>query len=366
MSKGQVRSVTLRSAPRRQQVAWLDIRDVTFEVTAPWHSDASLMQPMLQSLADALPTLESASVKNVRDRRPTTVASWNELGEVLRAGGTGVYEAEAIGAAVSTSLTINLTDVSFTLDVQIPCADHAFGEMRGQLESLLTLLHERYCGRALVGPSLSITPRNAPYVRPKPLREHPHWPAGAVTLAACRRLFASKGSEKLWRYEMLQSRAMPKGLNRRMSGDLLIIATDAHAGVDLATQRALLEQWISGVLQLPLDDDFDERGDRRLTIWERQNVGRLGFYDPASRFLYKSAPELKDDELDPGTLTVLQEVLATEELPDQRPVLGKCVVFVQRPAAVRWSRWIGERGGTVAYLGPDGQLWEPAREASKP
>ena len=364
MPASDVRSVKRRMTSRpKPSSALLVIRDVRFEAAPPWHRNEALMAPLLESLDTFLSG--PIDVKEVRARRPTEAGDWRTVGAALRQSGSGSYEITATALGGRAAITLDLTDVSFTLDVQVPLADTNQAKVRSLLDGLLEVVHENYCTIALVGPSLSVRLLNVPYPRHRPFREHPHWPAGAVTLAACRRFFASRGPLRIARFEVLETSPLPPVLSRRMSGDLLVIETKSADLSNLGEARASLEKWIGDAMQLTIDEDFDKRGDRRLVVWDRQPAGSLGFYDSAARVLYKSAPEIENDNLDPETLALLEQVLATSELPEHGPVLGKRILFVGRPAAVRWSPWVEERGGKVAYLGEDGEIWEPASAETK-
>jgi len=291
--------------------------------------------------------------------RTKKVNGWTELVEFICDVGAAIYMIEA-DSAVPFKLKMNVTDISLSIECEFPIDTASIEVPRTRLRTLLTRTHSGYCGMAKVGPTIAITLRDVPYKRPSPPSEDPQWPPGAVTLAACQRFFTTKGPEERARFGLLGTQELPSGLVRHSSEDLLLIETESSDLKELGEQRHQLEKWISETLRLQRDQDFLGSGDKRVAVWEKERTEGLGFYDSVTKVLYKGAAELKDDELDDDTLKILDEILRLHELPDGREILGKRIVFIGRPAALRWLPWVRERGGSVAYLGEDNELWDPA------
>ncbi len=346
------------SGKRRPSIR-LVVRAIEFDEPDAWLSDSSRLDPLGLSLeVSGLPS-DSLKSKSVTGKA-VVLEGWSKLAGWLKKGGLDLYQIESEKTSPSFKLKLNLTEVSIGLECELPVESESIGEIRKMLDGILEALHGGYCGQARIGPVLAITLRNLPYSRPRNPREDPQWPPGATTLGACKRFFESKGAEGRQRFKVLSSHPLPSGLTRRSVADLLIIETQATEGSALKAQRSELEKWIGEALNLSLDEEFNEHGDKQVIVLEREKAGQLGFYDSATKVLYKSAPELKNDDLDSGTLKRIEKILAMEKLPDGRKILGKRIVFVGKSAALRWSPWVSERGGSVAYLGTDGELWEPA------
>jgi hypothetical protein len=351
------------SASRRRPGARLVIRAIEFNDPEDWVRSPSNFDALVHGLELSGLPADSVTARSVMGGSGT-IEAWPDLARWLAKTGPGVYDVEPAKADLPFKVKLNVTDVSLGLECDLPVEGDSIAVPRNVLNRLLEELHRGYCRRARVGPVLAITLRNITYERPRPPRDSPYWPAGAITLAACQRLFHGTVAEGRVRFASLRSRPLPAGLNRRQSEDLLILETRALGGSALAEQRTVLERWIGEAMQLSRDEDFDEHGDKRIMIWDREKIADLGFYDPVAKVVFKAAPELTDDVLDSGTLDLVDRVLQLNTLPDGREVLGKRVVFVARPAALKWLDWVKERGGSVAYLGNDGDLWDPAPERS--
>jgi hypothetical protein len=335
------------------------IRAIEFDAPHAWLRDPSKLEPLVVGFDQSGLRPDSLSARPVVGKA-VELCSWAAVAEWLRQNDTDVYQIEPGKTEPRFNLRLNLTDVSLGVECEMPVDHGSIGVERGILGRLLEALHNGYCRHARVGPILAITLRHVDYDRPRPLHNDPQFPAGSVTLGVCQRFSESRGAEGRRRFETLRSRPLPSGLVRHQSGDLVVLETEATGGAELSRQRSLLEKWIGESLKLSLDEDFDERGDKRVMVWQREKAGEFGFYDAATSTLYKSAPELKNDDLDLGTLRLLERTLGLAALPDGREIRAKRVVFVRRPAALRWLPWVSERGGFVAYLGEDGELWEPA------
>jgi hypothetical protein len=333
----------------------LVVRKMQFASPRAWCGDSSPLAAALDAALSSPPMI----VRPSRGRKKK-VGGWGELTQWICEVGPAVYQIEPEDSPVPFKLTINATDVSVGFECEIPIDGDSIEAPRTRMRTLLTGVHSAHCRDADIGPILAITLRNVPYRRPTPPTEDPQWPAGAVTLAACQRFWTSKQPEKRRTFEILRAQELARGLKRDVSEDLLLIETESSDLGELGEQRYWLEKWMGETLKLRRNEDFLESGDKRIAIWERQRAEGLGFYDSASKVLYKGVAELEDDELDAETLKLLDTILNLNKLPDGREVHGKRVVFVGRPAALRWLPWVRERGGSVAYLGDNNELWDPA------
>jgi hypothetical protein len=355
--------MTRSPARQRSPAGKLTMRSISFDKPDQWLRDASNLLPLVSCLEGSGVKATPLVARSVVGK-PITLTGWAALADWLRESGASVYEIDAAAAKPALRMTLNVTTVSLVIECTIAVDAGAVGAGTTMLRELLEGFHAGYCRRALVGPVLAITLQNVDYARPRKQHNHKQWLPGAIMLGACERFFASRGPAERGRLAMLERRSLPAGLSRRKSGDLLVIATEATEGMELSRQRTLLEEWIGDTLALPLDEDFDRRGDKRIIVAERERAGQMGFYDPGSKTLFKAAPEMKGDDLDAATRKRLEDILRRETLPDGRAIRAKRIVFIGRPAAIRWLPWVAERGGTVAYLDTDGQMWDPAPEGS--
>ena len=354
-----------RQSPSRGQTASakLIVRAIQFSPSESWLEDETSVVPLSNALESSGLDVRSETVRSAMGAS-ATVTSWSELAQWIRSNGDDVYEIQS-RKRHAYKLKVNATQVSIGVECELPFDEDA-DIVRRTLTPLLEKLHAGYCERALVGPVLAIVLRNVPYTRPRPIRDDLRWPAGAVLLGRCERFVRHTRDKELGEFERLIAQPPPAGVVRRRSGDLVVLETEADQGSALADQRARLEKWVGEILKLSKDEDFNDAGDRRLLRWKPEKAGNLGVYDAPTEVLYKTAPELANDELDPDTLEALEVILQANELPDGREIRQKRVVFVNRSAALKWRAWVLERGGDVAYLGDEGELWDVSGSATPP
>jgi hypothetical protein len=215
---------------------------------------------------------------------------------------------------------------------------------------------------AVVGPEFVIRPLTIDHARPLPPRFSRKWSLADAALFVCPEFHAQDPRGDPDGAERLRAAPVPASLVRETRDDLTVIrcrgpAEDLRA---FGQQLYELERWISTILGLQLNAEYNENGDHRLGLPKRENAEPFTIFDPMRGFAFKALPDTEARDLAPTSRRELERVLQIKQLEDGRNVRGVYAIFPTRAAAVHNVDAVRRLGAvSTVYVGKDSELWDP-------
>jgi hypothetical protein len=342
----------------------LEVRYLNFtDGPRAWWKDADRLEALLLPIQEAVFKDRPGRLEMSSGKRRLEFARLIDVAPTLREAGEGDYK--VVGnepmQPPSLSLFIDQWSVTIELEVWVEPGDHQLS--LNQLTTMAVALNNACLKHGNIGPTFSLRWMEPDYPRPLPPRSHPAWPPGAVAYYLSAAYHASEGPDSQAMFALLKDAPLPQGILRQQQGDLLVIQAAEHIEPreEFESQLYKLEVWVGRLLDLKFDPAYQANGDKKVSVWSKENGKPFSFYDDSTRIGYKVVAEGRGDELDAETWAELEAMLPLRSLPDGRPVKATRVILVGRAAALRHLPRIRELGGSAAlYLDEDGELWDPA------
>ena len=213
----------------------------------------------------------------------------------------------------------------------------------------------------MLGPLLQVEVYDHVYPRIRPPRYHRYFKCGAVVQFASREFHATHPFGHPQDLEKLLAAPLPLGGRKEERGGLVAFrwADKLTNEKKLAVGRSLQEQWLTSVLDLPIDGSYNELGDYLVAPAGGEHPP-LTFYTPASALGYKAVMVDTDGRMGEKTSVEMTGWIKARELPDGTPLHSLDLIVPSRTAALRiYERAKAMGVSRVLYTDDSGRFWDP-------
>jgi hypothetical protein len=162
--------------------------------------------------------------------------------------------------------------------------------------------------------------------------------------------------------ERLLQAPMPASATRELRGDLVIFRWLQDLSDPKRVREAVVaqQQWLVDVLNPPIHDSYNERGDHQYLVTAQSPSEYLTFQDMFTNEGFKAMVVHPDGSVDEDTLDELAEWSKAGTLPDGTPLSTVSVLLPNRESALRIHPLAQARGITrVLYLDDQNRMWDP-------
>ncbi len=253
--------------------------------------------------------------------------------------------------------------LSLYLNIQKNYLQHQNIELE-QLIDFVIRLHSAFSDTAIFGPVARIAVERISYPRVLPPRLLEEDFAPSLVNFFSKRYLAGSSRWETAHKENLLSLPMPPGCSRIEQGDLIVLrwADNLHDKEHISQRLGLQDEWFVEAVEPEIHPRFEPNGDTVADWVLKMNPDRfLTLYYPYGDigYGYKAIVLNEQNQLDPQTMSQLQQWLEAGQLPDGRNLSGVSLILPSRNAAVRAREQLSglKNFGAVYYVDNQMLLW---------
>lgn len=288
-----------------------------------------------------------------------------ELPGILRSWETGLYSLttdQKEDPACELGFTIEPGNLSLRYLVN----DLSSGSLRSrvieQFVGLVLALRSAYDESVSFGPDLGVEILGLPYRRVRPPRLDRMWKLGRAVTFLSKSFHERDPRGQLDSLEKLMRSPMPEGGERSEEGDLVVFrwVEDLVDWDDVARRLSLQEEWLTGILDLPVHPSYNDLGDYLETPLDLEQNPYVTFYDPDLEEGFKATVLGPGDTVDEDLFSEMESWIEAGELPDESPLDSLSLIVPNRRSALAIRKRAKSIGiDRVLYTDDEGQWWDP-------